>query len=185
VTLFFASAILVNAIEFALRPRSGPSSNYSGGRDWTLLSISVLTLAAMAGAGVTAELRVAPLGGNPWVWVAAGVGLLWAGFAFRMWAVLSLGRFFQLTVVVQDDHRIVEGGPYRWVRHPGYLGAIVSLIGIGVAEGDWASIAIMLTGTLGGLMIRIRVEERVLLAELGEEYAAYSRRKARLVPWLF
>lgn len=183
--LFFASAILVNGIEIALRPRSGSSSDSPSSRDWTLLSIYVLTLAAMAGAVVTAELHVAPLGGNPWVWVAAGVGLLWAGFAFRMWAIFTLGRFFQVTVVVQDGHRVVESGPYRWLRHPGYLGAIVGLIGVGIAEGDWASIAIMLTGGLAAFLIRIHVEERVLLAELGDDYAAFSKRRARLVPGLY
>src|ERR1700722_15030323 len=183
--LFFASAILVNGIEVALRPRSGPSNDSSSERDWTLLSIYALTLTAMAGAAVTAELRVAPLGGNPWGWVALGVGLLWAGFAFRMWAVFPLGLFFQLTVVVQGDHRVVESGPYRWVRHPGYLGAIVGLVGVGVAESDWVSIAIMLAGGLAAFIIRIHVEERVLLAELGEDYAAFSKRRARLVPGLY
>ncbi|HEY5195320.1 MAG TPA: isoprenylcysteine carboxylmethyltransferase family protein [Solirubrobacteraceae bacterium] len=183
--LFFGSAILVNGIEIAVRPRSGSSSDSSSGRDWTLLSIYVLTLAAMVGSVVAAELHVAPLGGNPWMWVGVGVGLLWAGFAFRMWAIVTLGRFFQVTVVVQEGHRVVESGPYRWVRHPSYLGAIVSLIGVGVAEGDWASIAIMFVGGLTAFLIRIHVEERVLLAKLGDDYAAFSKRRARLVPGLY
>jgi protein-S-isoprenylcysteine O-methyltransferase Ste14 len=183
--LFFGSAILVNGIEIALRPRSVPSSDPSSDRDWTLLSIYVLTLSAMAGSAVAAGLNVAPLGGNPWVWVGIGLGLLWAGFAFRMWAILTLGRFFQVTIVVQEGHRIVESGPYRWIRHPGYLGVIVTLIGVGIAEGDWASIVIMLAGGLTAFLIRIHVEERVLLEELGEDYAAFSKRRARLVPGLY
>jgi protein-S-isoprenylcysteine O-methyltransferase Ste14 len=179
--LFFSSVVLVNGIEFALRPRSRPEN--SG--DWTLFFILGMTLATAAGSVVTAENHVAPLPGNPWLWVIAGLVVLWAAFAFRMWAIVALGRFFQVTVVVQDGHRVVENGPYRWIRHPGYLGAILGLVGAGIAEGDWASIAIMLVGGFAAFFIRIRVEERVLLAKLGDDYAAFAKRRARLVPGLF
>ena len=51
-------------------------------------------------------------------------GLFAAGVAFRLWAVFTLGRFYSHSVRLRRDHRIVESGPYRFVRHPAYAGMI-------------------------------------------------------------
>ena len=63
------------------------------------------------------------------------------GVAFRLWAVLSLGRFFRVAVTTQDDHRLIERGPYRRLRHPSYTGALVTLFGFGLTIGNWLSLA--------------------------------------------
>lgn len=105
--------------------------------------------------------------------------------AFRSWSIYTLGRFFKLTVVIQDDHRVIDSGPYKFVRHPSYIGSIVAMTGLGLAEGDWVSVAIMFLGTLTAFVLRIRIEERTLAAELGEEYVAYSQRTARLLPGVY
>jgi protein-S-isoprenylcysteine O-methyltransferase len=181
--LFFSSVVLVHAIEFALRPRSRPRPG--GSRDWSLTFIFTVLLAGAVGAALAAKSQVAPLPGGPWWPVIAGLTIMWTGFAFRAWTILTLGRFFQLAVIVQDRHKVVESGPYRWLRHPSYLGAIVLQGGIGMAEGHWTSIALMLAGGLTAFLVRIRVEERALLAALGEDYAAYARRTPRLLPRLF
>jgi protein-S-isoprenylcysteine O-methyltransferase Ste14 len=137
-------------------------------------------------AGIVVSVHdVAPIAGDSWGPVAAGLLLIWTGLAFRTWSIHTLGRFFKLTVVIQDGHRVIDHGPYRLLRHPSYLGMIVAMTGLGVTEGDWASTAIMLSGTLAAFLMRIRVEERTLLAELGDEYAAYAKRTARLLPGVF
>jgi protein-S-isoprenylcysteine O-methyltransferase len=102
-----------------------------------------------------------------------------------MWAILVLGRYFKVMVSIQDGHQVVDRGPYRRVRHPSYTGCILVMAGLGLAEGDWISLAIMLFGGLLAFGVRIRVEEHVLRQALGEEYAAYMRRTARLVPGVF
>lgn len=71
------------------------------------------------------------------------------------------------------------------MRHPSYTGALVGLSGIGLAQGDWVSLAVMFVGPLIAFLVRIPVEEHALLQALGEDYATYSRRTARLVPGLF
>src|SRR3954463_8634495 len=48
----------------------------------------------------------------------AGIVLIWAGRAVRLWAILPLGSFFRTAVVVQDGHQLVSTDPYRWLRHP-------------------------------------------------------------------
>ena len=99
--------------------------------------------------------------------------------------MLELGRFFQLTVVVQEDHRVVESGPYRVVRHPSYSGLLLIFVGVGFTLGNWLSVAACLVLPLLGLLVRIRSEEAVLNRELGEPYRAYSARTRRLVPRLW
>jgi protein-S-isoprenylcysteine O-methyltransferase Ste14 len=181
--LIGGSLVFWHLVELALGGRrSARGRNVS---EWSYYCIMALMVASLVGSIMAADRSVATISGPPWWPVIGGITLIWAGLGFRVWAILTLGRFFKVMVVIQDDHRVVERGPYRWLRHPSYLGSIVAMTGVGLAEGDWASVAIMSLGTLAAFLIRIPVEERVLLTELGEEYAAYSRRTARLVPGLY
>jgi protein-S-isoprenylcysteine O-methyltransferase len=181
--LFFSSLILVIAIESALVMPSRVRDDDS--RDWSFRLLALALLAGIVSGALAASQHVAPLPGGPWWPVIAGLALVWAGFALRAWSIVTLGHFFQITVLVQDHHRVIDTGPYRLLRHPSYLAMIIIQAGIGVADGDWASIALMMTITTVAFLIRIRVEERALLAALGEDYAAYAQRTARLVPGLY
>jgi protein-S-isoprenylcysteine O-methyltransferase Ste14 len=109
------------------------------------------------------------------------IALMWAGIALRQWAVWVLGRFFTVVVRVTAGQTVVDGGPYRWVRHPSYTGLLLTLSGAGVAFGNWLSILALMILPALGLAIRIRVEERALLAALGEPYRAYAAHHPRLI----
>ena len=140
------------------------------------------------GLGIVLAVRAAhgvpslALPGPAWWPLAVGLVLIWAGLALRWWAVLELGRFFQITVVVQPGHRVVETGPYRVVRHPSYSGLMLEFVGVGFTLGNWLSVAACLVLPLLGLLVRIRTEEEVLSRQLGEPYRAYAARTPRLVP---
>jgi protein-S-isoprenylcysteine O-methyltransferase Ste14 len=92
-------------------------------------------------------------------------------------------RFFAATVRIQSDrgHVVVDRGPYRRVRHPGYTGAALFTLATPLALGSWAALypALFLVAVL---VIRIVLEERTLRAELAgyREYA--SRVRWRLLP---
>lgn len=140
---------------------------------------------ALGGAGLLGALAVGlhpllPL--PPRGALAAGLGVLWAGLALRIWAVRTLGTFFRLVVLVQDGHRVIQDGPYRLVRHPSYTGVILVCLGAGLAVGDAG--AAMLSGScmLVGLLPRIRFEEAALEHSLGESWRAYAASRARLLP---
>src|SRR5437588_11517657 len=77
-----------------------------------------------------------------WAFLVVGVVLAWCGILIRLAAKRTLGRFFVGAVIIQDDHRVVTGGPYALVRHPGYAGSIVALIGLGVGTANLLSILI-------------------------------------------
>jgi len=114
-----------------------------------------------------------------------GIGLMLAGLAFRFYAMWVLGRFFTYDVAVQAGQSVVEAGPYRYIRHPSYTGALITLVGLGLALGNWAALLTILACMGIAYPYRISVEEAALVAALGEPYRQYMRRTQRLVPFLF
>jgi protein-S-isoprenylcysteine O-methyltransferase Ste14 len=116
-----------------------------------------------------------------WIEVA-GLVLGAAGGMFTNTAVAA-NRFFSALVRIQHDrgHHVIDTGPYRFVRHPGYAGSIVYMFGMAVALGSRAAVAATAVIVLV-LVVRTALEDRTLRAEL-EGYADYARRvRFRLVP---
>jgi protein-S-isoprenylcysteine O-methyltransferase Ste14 len=153
-------------------------------RDPTLAVVVVCLGAAIALAYRAAHVHATIIGGG-WALFVLGFAVLVAGILLRGWAILTLGRFFTPSVQIQHGQRVVESGPYRYVRHPSYTGMLVALIGLGIALDDWLSLLILALLPLTGIVVRIRHEESVLLAGLGEDYRAYSARTPRLVPGIW
>jgi len=116
---------------------------------------------------------------------AVGISLAVLGIALRVWAVRTLGRFFQLVLVVQSDHHVVSNGPYRVIRHPSYAGPLVAFLGVGLALNHWVSLALCFTLPAAALIHRISVEEKMLVVGLGAEYEEYRRKTKRLVPFVW
>ncbi|HKA29747.1 MAG TPA: isoprenylcysteine carboxylmethyltransferase family protein [Candidatus Binatia bacterium] len=118
----------------------------------------------------------------PLVLRVTGVLLLAAGNALAHWA-MAVNRFFSSVVRIQHDRgqHVVCDGPYHLVRHPGYAGVMLMLLGSPLALGSWCSIVPNVA--LGALLVhRTHLEERVLLAEF-DGYRAYTTRvPARLLP---
>jgi protein-S-isoprenylcysteine O-methyltransferase Ste14 len=112
----------------------------------------------------------------------AGLVLMWIGLLIRGWTVLKLGRSFRTTVRVDAEQAVVNTGPYRWVRHPSYLGLILILFGFGLTLRDWVSALVCLLLPLPAFLWRIHVEEATLTSVLGDVYADYRKRTKRLIP---
>jgi len=111
-----------------------------------------------------------------------GLIFLWAGIALRLWSFRTLGRYFTFTVQTSSDQPVITDGPYRLVRHPGYTGLMLAMIGVGFFFGNWVSVICLGLGVIAGLAYRIRVEERALLQTLGDRYGDYAATRKRLVP---
>jgi protein-S-isoprenylcysteine O-methyltransferase Ste14 len=129
-----------------------------------------------------AEYEVALL---PAAFFYAGLVMMLAGISIRIWAVSTLRSFFSYTVQIKQDHHIVENGPYRFVRHPAYTGSLLTILGVGFALQSWG--ATLVIAVIFGISFgyRIKVEEKALVASLGEAYISYSRRVKRLIPSVF
>lgn len=113
----------------------------------------------------------------------AGVGMLLGGLLLRQYAIVTLGRLHTLDVSTRPAQPVVEIGPYRWVRHPSYAGAMLTAAGILLCSTNWLSLTCYAL-VVGAYGYRIWVEEVALVADLGEPYRAYMRRTKRLIPYL-
>jgi len=109
---------------------------------------------------------------------AAGLVALAASYGLVFWA-MRVNRFFSSVVRIQSDRGqyVVTSGPYRWLRHPGYLAGIVIIIASGIALGSWLATALLIVFSLPFLLYRVIKEDRVLQAELPgyRDYAARVR----------
>jgi protein-S-isoprenylcysteine O-methyltransferase len=107
------------------------------------------------------------------------------GVGLRQWAIRTLGYFFVGYVTVQPDHRVVQSGPYRCVRHPSYTGLWLQFVGLGLATGNSCSLITGLLLPLAGIVRRIAAEATALVAALPADYPDYAHRTKRLLPFLW
>jgi protein-S-isoprenylcysteine O-methyltransferase Ste14 len=115
----------------------------------------------------------------------AALAALALGLALMLWA-MHVNPFFSSAMRIQKERgqHVVEAGPYRWVRHPGYAGGIPAMAASGLVLSSWLAAGFGILGALW-LLRRTIVEDRMLRAEL-PGYADYARRvPSRLVPGLW
>jgi protein-S-isoprenylcysteine O-methyltransferase Ste14 len=111
-----------------------------------------------------------------------GAACFVAGLALFSWAMVT-NAFFSTVVRVQQDrgHRVCGEGPYRVVRHPGYLGGIVQWLGVPLLLGSWWAL-LPAVASAALLILRTALEDRTLLTAL-DGYADYAARvRYRLAP---
>jgi protein-S-isoprenylcysteine O-methyltransferase Ste14 len=115
----------------------------------------------------------------------AGIGLMLLGIALRWYSVAVLGKYFTFDVAIHSGQVLIEAGPYRYVRHPSYSGALLSLLGFGLSLGNWLGLIVGVSCLGFAYAYRIPIEESALTSALGEAYRQYQKRTWRLVPFLF
>jgi len=143
---------------------------------WVVILSSVAMASALSGYSTTRlRLPAAPR-------EIAALILLGGGLALRWSAILTLGRFFTADVAIHQDHRVVDAGPYRYIRHPSYTGLLLAFLGLGVFFDNWLSVGVLIVPITLAILHRIRLEESVLCATLGAPYYAYRARTKRLIP---
>ncbi len=105
-----------------------------------------------------------------------------AGFLICWWARVHLGRLWSGAVTIKPDHRVVDTGPYRLVRHPIYTGLLLSALATALEKATLLGVAGFALITLG-FYLKARLEERFIRDELGSEaYDSYAARTPMLVP---
>jgi protein-S-isoprenylcysteine O-methyltransferase Ste14 len=183
--LFFAICMVWGLSELLLvvfrRSTATSQKRDSGSVVWLNLIIYG-SIALGVGAALTGVGRIAMLGNLlPWV----GLCLIVAGLVVRWLSIARLWRYFTVDVAISPDHRLLTSGIYGIIRHPSYLGSIVSFLGLGVALSSWIALLLIAVPVTGSFLGRIVIEEKALREAFGEEYLEYCERTKRLVPFLY
>ncbi len=108
-----------------------------------------------------------------------------AGSLLRRHCFRQLGASFTGDVRASSEQRVVTSGAYSLLRHPSYTAAIILNTGIGLALGSWASVIVLVVVSFAVYGYRISVEERALLAAIGEPYEQFMSTRKRLIPFIY
>jgi protein-S-isoprenylcysteine O-methyltransferase Ste14 len=111
--------------------------------------------------------------------------LLTVGIGLRIWSIVHLGKFFTVDVAIHEGQRVVQDGPYRFVRHPSYSGSMIALLGLALLTLNWLGFVVIIGCSFVAYVLRISVEEKALLQNLGEEYRRYAGRTKKLIPGIY
>jgi protein-S-isoprenylcysteine O-methyltransferase Ste14 len=111
----------------------------------------------------------------------AGLVLTYLGLALTNWSRARLGRYWSGGVALKEGHRLIQSGPYRFVRHPLYSGLILAAVGVGLCVTTWSSL-LGIVSLLACFERRAAREDALLASEFGVEFEAYRERTGRLLP---
>lgn len=114
-----------------------------------------------------------------------GLVLSASGAITRYLSIRALGVYFTYELRVEAGQQIIQEGPYRYIRHPGYTGILLLLAGLPLIFQSWYGFFWL--GLVCGsfMLIRIPHEETMLLDAFGETYRVYTKRTKRLIPFIY
>ncbi|MDE1871361.1 MAG: isoprenylcysteine carboxylmethyltransferase family protein [Candidatus Micrarchaeota archaeon] len=150
---------------------------------FSIVAIYIGYIAILYTVGWLGGLRVSTgFGGMP-VWTFyLGLAVLFLGIFMRLWSEYTLGRFFTYPVMVLKGHRLVRRGPYRYIRHPSYLGGLLIVMAFGFVVRSWIGVVAAAGIILLAYSYRIYLEESALRRNFGKEYENYARKTKMLIP---
>ncbi|NIG56352.1 isoprenylcysteine carboxylmethyltransferase family protein [Chitinophaga sp. Cy-1792] len=177
--LWLASEIWLNR---ALRGSNTDKQNQDRG--------SLTAIWVVIAAGISAAVW---LSGKPGARIApdgvtvhyGGLIIILIGVVIRFAAVAQLGKYFTVMVTIREGHQVKKDGMYRLVRHPSYSASLLSFIGFGISTNSWYSFFAVVIPVFFVFIYRIRIEERALLKQFGQEYADYMQHTKRFIPYIF
>jgi protein-S-isoprenylcysteine O-methyltransferase Ste14 len=159
-----------------------PGEREDRGNRWVIAALSVIGFLEAFVPAYTDRIDFWTIDGDTVRWL--GVALFALGGAFRLWPVFVLGHRFSGLVAIQPGHRLVTDGIYGVIRHPSYLGLLVTSLGWALAFRSGVGLLLTLASTLV-VLGRIQAEEKLLGSHFGAEYEAYRRRTSRLIPGVY
>ena len=187
VTLLSSRAILIIKNPDLARERGTAADQKEGVKPWDkiLMPLTAMYLPIISWVVAGLDERFAWSPDLPdWIQIIA-LGVIFLGSMIGTWAML-VNTFFSSHVRIQTDrgHQVVDTGPYRVVRHPGYAGGLLSWLAAPVFFSSYPLIILMIIA-IGSSVIRTKLEDDLLQNEL-DGYQEYSRRVPyRLVPGIW
>jgi len=153
--------------------------------DDSSLRVLWITIMLAVTAGILASSRIpaAAIANRTVFW--AGCVLFGLGLVLRWYSIVYLGRFFTVNVAIHSGHEVIDTGPYRFIRHPSYAGALLAFLGLALCLANWWSLVLIMVPVLWAFARRMSVEESALASALGAPYIQYMGRTRRLAPFIY
>lgn len=170
------------ALEALTRKPGNTSSLAASSDDQGTTRMIVATY--VLGTGLPLALRRVAVPQLPPMAGPAGLALQASGLALRGWSMRALGNSYTRTLRLEGDQRVVDTGPYRLVRHPGYTGSLLTWAGFALTSRSMLVIALVAVLLGRAYQQRIMAEERLLERDL-PGYIDYSHRTKKLVPFVW
>lgn len=121
---------------------------------------------------------------EPYV-IYAGFGIFIVSCVVRWWGFNSIGKFFNPRVSVYENHQLITTGAYKSIRHPLYLGSLLSFLAIAMVFNSWGSLLLMILITVPAMIYRINIEEELLSRHFGDAYSEYVKETKKLIPGIW
>jgi protein-S-isoprenylcysteine O-methyltransferase Ste14 len=120
------------------------------------------------------------------VWISiAGLVIMATGLVIRSWSMLTLKKSYTRTLRVHEHQQLFRKGPYLYIRHPGYLGTILTWEAAGLAMENFLILIVAVLLVSSAYTYRIQKEEKMLLRQFGDEFLSYKRHSWRLIPFIW
>ncbi len=114
-----------------------------------------------------------------------GLLVIILGLIIRIVSIKTLAENFSTDVNVRKSQKLMTTGIYKKIRHPAYMGTIISFIGLGLSLNNWLALITIVLPVVGAFLYRIKIEENVLIEYFGDEYINYSKKTKKLLPFIF
>lgn len=127
--------------------------------------------------------RIGRLYGTAPAW--GGIAVMVAGLVLRIWSARVLGAFYTRTLRTSTQQRLVAAGPYRLIRHPGYLGVLLLWLGAAITTANGLAAAAITVPIARAYQPRIIAEEAMLAEAFTDDYPSYANHTWRLIPFIY
>ncbi|UOU99320.1 isoprenylcysteine carboxylmethyltransferase family protein [Chryseobacterium daecheongense] len=176
------AAWLLSEIIYKRKLRSGGKDKKKDNSTLNLLWIVIIL--SVASAVSVSYIFEFPITDKIWIFYI-GEAFVLLGIVFRLIIIRSLGKYFTVDVAIRENHRIKKEGFYKYLRHPSYAFSLLTFLGLGLFLNNWLSLVLALIPPFLAFNYRMKVEERVLIEEFGDEYIQYQRNTKRVIPFLY
>ena len=177
---FFATESVVRQGKNAKSLQAGPTDRGSTQAVGTAFGISFLALLV---APLLNWRGIGRLSNEKAAW--SGIVAMLTGLTIRIWANRVLGSSYTRTLRTEEHQQLIQKGPYKLIRNPGYLGNILLWLGAGATASNWIIAVVISLPTLGSYLYRIQAEEEMLASTFSQDYQNYASHTWKLIPFIY
>lgn len=111
-----------------------------------------------------------------------GLIMVFCRIPLKIWAIKTLNEFWSIQIEIRSNQELITSGPYKYLRHPSYLGTIVEVIGGTLTANAYYTLLFACLIYMPLLLMRIKLEEKELIKKFGIEYKNYMKAIPALFP---